>query len=231
MKRGNPWVQLPLDTAGSLLAPSLLAVDFTKMGQEINTVLDAGADILHVDVMDGHFVPNLSMGPPVVKSIRNYTDAALDVHLMVTNPADLVDLFAEAGADSINFHLEIVPEPSALVERIRKLGLGAAVTLKPDTPAEAVVPAIGLVDMVLVMTVEPGFCGQEFMSEMLVKIREVRGMLEDWQRIEVDGGITETTLPMCMDAGADTFVSGSDVFASGDTVDEVHRLKQVMRKT
>jgi len=230
MNRGNPWSQLPIESFGTLIAPSLLAVDFTRMGSQVDMVLSVGVKVLHVDIMDGHFVPNLSMGPPVVASLRKYTDASLDVHLMVTNPENFIDPFAEAGADSLNFHVEAVSDPVPLINRIRDLGLGVAVTLKPETPAEAVGPVAELVDMVLVMTVQPGFGGQKFLDDMLPKIRNLRGMLSDNQRIEVDGGISPETALLCKKAGADVFVAGSDVFASEDPALAVAALRDAVAK-
>jgi len=162
-------------------------------------------------------VPYLTTGPALCASPRNaLPDAFFDVHLMVTDPAFFIKPFADAGADSVNFHIEPVDDPVAIARTIRDLGLGVAVTLKPATPAEAIASVVGLVDMVLVMTVEPGFGGQSFMHDQLDKIRTIRGMLEDWQRIEVDGGISPVTAPLCRRAGTDVFVAGSDVFASED---------------
>ena len=196
------WTQLP---PGPIVAPSLLSVDFARAGEQIDRVLGAGVKMLHVDIMDGHFVPNLSMGPPVVEKLRRYTDAALDVHLMVTDPGLFIELFAEVGADSLNFHIEACGEPGReatdraieLIERIRELGLGVGLTLKPATPADTLPDIVELVDMVLVMTVEPGFGGQKFMANMLPKIETLRGMLSDRQRLQVDGGINPETARQC----------------------------------
>ncbi len=202
--------------AGPLVAPSLLAADFARLGEQIDILADLDIQLLHVDVMDGHFAPNLSMGPAVVKSIRAHTDLPLDVHIMVTDPAYFIERFAEAGADSITFHIEATDEPRRLTDRLRQLGLGVGVTLRPATGVEAIAPIASEVDMVLVMTVEPGYGGQEFMPEMLDKIAAVRDMLGDGPRVEVDGGIDHETAVRCARRGADTFVSGSYIL--GDDI-------------
>lgn len=213
IERGNPWKALG---DGVLIAPSLLACDFARLGEDIDRIIAGGADVVHVDIMDGHFVTNLSMGPPVVESIRKYTDHPLDVHIMVTDPAYYIERFADAGADSITFHAEAADEPMRLVERLHDLGLGAGVSVRPVTGAEALVDVAGAVDIVLVMTVEPGYGGQVFMTDMLDKIRAVRAMLRDDQRLEVDGGIDATTVAWCAAAGADVFVGGSSIFGAAD---------------
>ena len=211
-----------------MIAPSLLACDFARMGLEIDRVLDAGADVIHIDVMDGHFVTNLSMGPPVVESIRKYTDAALDVHIMVTDPAYYIERFADAGADSITFHIEATDRPGALVTRLGELGLGAGVSLRPGTGADALAGVIDAVDLVLVMTVEPGYGGQAFMDDMLDKITDVRGMLRPDQRLQVDGGIDVHTIARCARSGADAFVAGSKIFGADDVGQAVAGLKHAV---
>ncbi|MCP4379534.1 MAG: ribulose-phosphate 3-epimerase [bacterium] len=224
-KRGNPWAGF---AGRSLIAPSLLACDFSNVGSEIDRVMQAGADVIHVDIMDGHFVTNLSMGPPVVESIRKYTDAVLDVHIMVTDPEYYIERFADAGADSITFHIEATDAPGELIERLGELGLGAGVSVRPATGHEALSEIIEAVDLVLVMTVEPGYGGQAFMQDMLGKITNIRGMLRENQRLEVDGGIDSDTIMQCASAGADVFVAGSTIFCADDVAGAVSDLRRAI---
>lgn len=183
-----------------------------------------------MDIMDGHFVPNLSMGPGFVKSVRKYTNHPLDVHIMVTDPEFYVERFAEAGADSITFHIEASKDPAKLVDRLHELGLGAGITLRPGTSVDAIFSIIPKVDLVLVMTVEPGYGGQQFMPEMLGKIKAIRGMLEPRQRLEVDGGINAQTAAMCAANGADTFVAGTEIFGAPSIEQSVLQLKKAIEQ-
>jgi ribulose-phosphate 3-epimerase len=194
------------------IAPSLLASDFAHLADEIARVEAAGADLLHVDVMDGHFVPNITIGPVVVEKVRAVTDLPLDVHLMISEPARYIQAFARAGADNLTFHAEVVQEPRALADRIRELGCGCGITINPDAPADLVRPAVPHVDLVLVMSVFAGFGGQTFLRDVLPKIRAIRGWLGPEQRLEVDGGISAETVADPVRAGVDVIVAGTAIF-------------------
>ncbi len=197
-----------------LIAPSILSADFSRLGEEIKTIEKAGADWVHVDVMDGHFVPNITIGPPVVKKIRKVTNLFFDVHLMISEPAKYVDRFIDAGSDLITFHVESNDDPMAVIDMIRKKGKKVGVTLKPGTEFALIEPFLNKVDMVLVMTVEPGFGGQLFMEKMLDKIVQVKKNFKGF--IQVDGGINDKTAVKAVKAGANVLVAGSYVFESKD---------------
>ena len=204
----------------NILSPSILAADFSRLGEQIRKVEHAGAKYLHIDVMDGVFVPSISFGMPVISSIRNCSDIFFDVHLMIQKPEHYIHEFADSGADLINFHLEATKEVVATIEKIRFRGKKVGITIKPATPARAVEPYLKLVDMVLVMTVEPGFGGQKLMPECLDKVREIRAMVMEkglHTDIEVDGGIRLDNVDQALEAGANVIVSGSAVFRDNIT--------------
>lgn len=197
------------------LSPSILSADFARLGEQIHQAEQAGADWIHIDVMDGHFVPNLTMGPFIVETCRRITNLPLDVHLMITNPDDLIEDFAAAGADYLTVHIETCPEVQSTLERIRKLGAQPGITLNPDTPASKIEPYLSLVDLVLVMTVKPGYAGQSFKAEVVPKIGQIRQQLElsnPQALIEVDGGISAETIGTTIEEGAQVFVAASAIF-------------------
>ena len=203
------------------IAPSILSADFARLGAEVEDIRIGGADYVHFDVMDGCFVPNISIGIPVLKSLRKATELFIDVHLMIREPVRYAEAFCRAGADLVNFHVEADREEniSAAIEIARKLGKKTGVTIKPNTPAEAVLPFLPTVDLILVMTVEPGFGGQHFMPNMLPKIETIRGYIEKNNsdcELEVDGGIDPETAPLVKRAGANVLVAGSAVFNRPD---------------
>lgn len=211
----------------TIIAPSLLSADFVHLADDIAKVEAAGADWLHLDIMDGHFVPNLTFGPPIVAAIRKVTKLPLDVHLMVTNPAELIEPFAAAGADWLTVHVETEPHLHRLVNRIRELGVKPAVALNPGTPAGTLEEVISDVDMVLVMSVNPGFGGQKFIPASLTKIRKLKELIRQTGRqvlIQVDGGINADTSALVRDAGADVLVAGSAVFGSKDLAQAIRSL-------
>jgi ribulose-phosphate 3-epimerase len=198
-----------------LISPSILSADFTQLGDQIKQAEDAGADWLHIDVMDGHFVPNLSMGPFIVEAARRASNLPLDVHLMIEEPERYLKNFASAGANSMTVHIETCPDLANTLKKIRKLGCKAGITLKPPTPVERIAPYLDQADLVLVMTVNPGFSGQAFMPEMIPKISQIRGLLDKSNPdalIEVDGGIDPKTIRICYEEGARVFVAASAIF-------------------
>ncbi|MBS4198911.1 ribulose-phosphate 3-epimerase [Bacillus sp. FJAT-49732] len=201
------------------IAPSILAADFSKLAEEVKDVEKGGADYIHIDVMDGHFVPNISMGPVVVEAVRKATNLPLDVHLMIENPDRYIKAFAEAGADIITVHVEATRHLHRTLQEIRKNGVKSGVVLNPATPASTIAHVLEEIDMVLLMTVNPGFGGQAFIDAVLPKISEVRRMIEKRELcidIEVDGGIHEGTIIACQKAGANVFVAGSAIFNRKD---------------
>lgn len=204
-----------LDIHKLLVSPSILSADFAKFGEDIEKIDRAGADLIHVDVMDGHFVPNISFGAPVIKAIRKYTSLVFDVHLMISNPLKYAKSFADSGADHITFHVESDDDPLQVIEEIRKLGCTAGISLKPKTPASAIFPYLDKLDLVLVMSVEPGFGGQSFMSDMMPKVTEIRKEIEKRSlkvHLEIDGGIDQNTVRTAAAAGANMMVAGTAVF-------------------
>lgn len=198
------------------IAPSILSADFAYLAQDCRDVLNAGADWLHVDVMDGDFVPNLSLGIPVLAGLSKAVDAFYDVHLMIRRPLEYIEAFARAGADFITFHLEADSDVEKTIEAIHAAGCKAAVSVKPATPVEEVFPYLDRLDMVLIMSVEPGFGGQKFMPQAVDKIAALRERAGDGLMIQVDGGVDANTAPLCTRAGADVLVAGSAVFGKKD---------------
>jgi ribulose-phosphate 3-epimerase len=202
-----------------LIAPSILSADFSRLGEEVRAVTAAGADIIHVDVMDGHFVPNITIGPLVVKAVRQVTDLPLDVHLMIERPDRYLEAFAAAGADWLTVHVEVDHHLHRTVHRIKELGKRAGVVLNPATPLAMVEPILADVDLVMLMSVNPGFGGQSFIPAALSRIRQLKAMIDErglQTGIEVDGGISPETLPEVVAAGANIFVAGSAVFGHPD---------------
>lgn len=214
----------------NILSPSILAADFSKLGEDIKVIDEAGAEYIHIDVMDGQFVQSISLGMPVIKSVRKITDKIFDVHLMVDEPIRYIDDFVNSGADIITVHVEACSDLVATIEKIKARGKKAAISLNPPTPVSAIEPYLDIVDMVLVMSVNPGFGGQKFMPECLDKVKEIRRLLDEkglTTDIEIDGGISIENLPSALESGANIIVAGSAIF-NGDAAANVKKFKEIM---
>jgi ribulose-phosphate 3-epimerase len=210
------------------IAPSILSADFSKLGEEIKDVEKGGADLIHVDVMDGHFVPNITIGPLIVESIRPITKLPLDVHLMIENPDHYIETFAKAGADYITVHVEACKHLHRTIQLIKSFGVKSGVVLNPATPVQWIEPIIDELDMVLLMSVNPGFGGQKFIPSVLHKIKQVKELVDLKElnlEIEVDGGVNQETAPLCIEAGASVLVAGSAVYNESDRGKAITRLK------
>jgi ribulose-phosphate 3-epimerase len=207
------------------IAPSLLAADWLRLGDEVRSVQQAGADLLHCDVMDAHFVQNLTMGPPIIEAVARVATVPVDVHLMLDNPGDYLGAFARAGASIIGFHIEVVRDPRPLIDRVHALGKRACLALNPGTPAHAVEDYLDAVDQVLVMSVHPGFGGQAFLADVLEKVRRLRRLAPSGLDIEIDGGIDAQTARRAVEAGANVLVAGTSVFGAEDRAQAIRALR------
>lgn len=215
----------PFTLTTPLICPSILSADFSKLASEIEEVDRGGADFLHLDIMDGHFVPNISFGPAVCAGTRRATDAFLDAHLMISDPLRYAPAFVKAGVNSITFHVEAVGDPAAAARQLKALGIRVGITLRPATPIEAILPALDVVDLVLVMSVNPGFSGQKFMPEVLPKAAAIKKRLRPDQRMQIDGGINPDTIVQARDAGVDWFVVASAIFDEKDRAAAIAHLR------
>lgn len=216
------------------VSPSILSCDYSKMGEEFERMKNCGADWLHIDVMDGHFVPNITLGAPIVKCLRKSSDLVFDVHLMISDPKKYVPSFVEAGADIITFHIESDSPVEETVDLIRSLGCKAALAVKPGTPVEEVFPFLEKLSMVLVMTVEPGFGGQSFMGDMMDKVKAIRAEINSRgldTDVQVDGGISEKNAELVGESGANILVAGSAIFGSKDPKATIENLKRLAGKS
>ncbi len=224
---GQRVVTRRLPSPGTVeIVPSILSADFARLADEIALVESAGVQMVHLDVMDGHFVPNITIGPPVIAKLRKHSRLAFDTHLMISDPARYAEAFAQAGADNITFHIEVTDEPAAIIDQIHALGCTAGISLNPETPVEAISEAAPLCDMVLVMTVHPGFGGQVFIDDAARKVTDVRRIVGPNIRVEVDGGIDPQTTPIVVSYGADTLVAGNAIFGKPDRLAAIRAIRQ-----
>jgi ribulose-phosphate 3-epimerase len=220
-----------LPKAGTIeVVPSVLSADFARLAEEIAEITSAGVKIVHLDVMDGHFVPNITIGPPVIAKLRKVSELVFDAHLMISDPAKYAEPFARAGVDHITFHIEVTDDPERMVDKLHKLGCTAGICLNPETPVESIEKVAPLCEMVLVMTVHPGFGGQDFMPDAAKKIVEVRELVGPAIRIEVDGGIDHNTTPTVVSYGADTLVAGNAIFGESDRIAAIEAISQAAHK-
>jgi ribulose-phosphate 3-epimerase len=219
-----------LPKAGTIeVVPSILSSDFARLADEIAEIESAGIKIVHLDIMDGHFVPNITIGPPVVEKLRMHSRLVFDCHLMISEPAKYIEHFAEAGANHVTFHIEVADEPKKLIDKLHKLGCTAGICLNPETPVKTIEEVALLCDMVLVMTVQPGFGAQEFMPEVAKKVIQVREMVGSDIRVEVDGGIDVETTPIVVSYGADTLVAGNAIFAKTDRIAAIEAIRKAAK--
>ncbi len=207
------------------VAPSILSADFAKLADEIAEIESAGVNMVHLDVMDGNFVPNITIGPPVIAKLRKVSKLAFDAHLMIADPVKYAKAFVDAGANHITFHIETTDEPEKLVDQLHELGCTAGICLNPETPVEALEKIAPLCDMVLVMTVRPGFGAQQFMPEAAKKIVQIREIVGPETRVEVDGGIDPQTTPIVVSYGADTIVAGNAIFSKSDRIAAINAIR------
>jgi len=212
------------------IAPSILDADFARLADEIATIESAGVKMVHLDVMDGHFVPNITVGPPVIAKLRACSNLVVDSHLMISEPAKYAEQFVEAGVNHITFHIETDCQPQKLIDRLHKLGATVGICLNPETPVETIQAVAPHCDMVLVMTVHPGFGGQKFMPEAAKKVIKVRQVVGPEIRIEVDGGIDAQTTPTVVSYGADTLVVGNAIFSKADRVAAINVIRQACKE-
>ncbi len=223
--------ELRLPKAGTVeVCPSILSADFAQLANELAQVKAAGVKMVHLDVMDGHFVPNITIGPPVIAKLRKHSDLVFDGHLMISEPDEYAERFVEAGVNNLTFHIEVAKRPEKLIEKLHSWGCTAGITLNPGTPVEAIKEVAPLCDMVLVMTVEPGFGGQSFMQDAAKKIIKVREIVGPGIRVEVDGGIDAQTTPIVVGYGADTLVAGNAIFGQADRIAAIEALRAAAKR-